>query len=318
MLFLYPINHERENLIFCFYINKFKKSVIIGNIIIVLEVFEILKKFTPLLLINILIFGFLLTINPFNNIIFSYARPFNSSAEKIPVLCYHHVYDGNIKKSVFKNSETVVPFSLFEKHMKYLHKNNFYTASLDELSDFMEGKIDLPPKTVVLTFDDGYRSARELIYPILKKYNFNGSVFAIGKYSEEASNDIHRFQNFQYLSFEDMDNISDVFTFENHTFDMHRLDINAIPLLVVSTPDEVKEDLLKLQTKLDSQYLAYPFGAYDNATIKVLAETGHRLAFTVNEGYVGISTFKYEVPRFGIFSYTNMWDFKKIVNLKVK
>ena len=280
-------------------------------------VFNILKRFILFTIITVLLLGFIVTVNPFHNNFLTYGLPLNNGAqEKIPVLCYHHVYDGNIKKSVFKDSNTVLPLSLFEKHMKYLHNNNFYTATLDELADFMEGKIDLPKKTVVLTFDDGYRSAKGLIYPVLKKYNFQGSVFIIGKYSEEASNNIHRFENFQYLSYEDMQEISDVFTFENHTFDMHRLDINKMPSLIVSTPKEVETDLLTLQSKLDCKYFAYPYGAYDNTALTVLQETGHKLAFTVNEGYVEMSTPKYEIPRFGMFSYTNVLEFRKIVNLK--
>ena len=277
---------------------------------------KIFKKLILLFLVIVLVLGFIQTINPFNNNFLTYGLPYNGAKEKIPVLCYHHVYDGNIKNSVFKNNETVVPLSLFEKHMKYLYKHNFYTATLDELADFMEGKIELPPKTVVLTFDDGYNSTKELIYPVLKKYNFQGSIFVIGKYSEEASNGLHRFANFQYLSYEDMKVISDVFTFENHSFDMHRLDINKIPLLVSSPPEEAKADLQYLQNILASQYLAYPYGAYDDTTLDLLKEMGFRLAFTVNEGYVDETTLEYEVPRFGIFSYTDMWDFKKIVNLK--
>lgn len=200
--------------------------------------------------------------------------------------------------------------------MKYLDDHDFHTATLDELADFMEGTITLPRKTVVLTFDDGYSSVKELIYPILKEYNFQAAVFVIGKYSEEASNDVHRFKNFQYLSFEDMEEISDVFTFENHTFDMHRLDTNKIPLLVSSSPEEVRLDLLQLQNQLDAKYFSYPYGAYDDTTLDLLKEIGFNLAFTVDEGYVEKSTPKYEIPRFGMFSYTNMLEFRKIVNLK--
>ena len=110
-------------------------------------VFNILKRFILFTIITVLLLGFIVTVNPFHNNFLTYGLPLNNGAqEKIPVLCYHHVYDGNIKKSVFKDSNTVLPLSLFEKHMKYLHNNNFYTATLDELADFMEGKIDLPKR----------------------------------------------------------------------------------------------------------------------------------------------------------------------------
>ncbi len=60
------------------------------------------------------------------------------------------------------------------------------------------------------------------------------------------------------------------------------------------------EDLVKNKELLNAKYFAYPYGRYDENTIKYLKETGHEMAFTISQGYVTKDLNRYELPRFPI------------------
>ena len=78
------------------------------------------------------------------------------------VLLYHHV--------VPKDADTssIISLSDFESQMEYLYKHGYYTASLKELEEFLYDEKELPEKTVIITFDDGYESNYIYAYPVLK------------------------------------------------------------------------------------------------------------------------------------------------------
>lgn len=69
------------------------------------------------------------------------------------------------------------PVSTFESHLRTLRRANFRTISLHRLYGYMaEGK-EIPSRSVVLTFDDGYLDNWVYVYPLLAKYGFRGTIF---------------------------------------------------------------------------------------------------------------------------------------------
>jgi hypothetical protein len=87
----------------------------------------------------------------------------------IPVLVYHHVNNTGLE---FSPAD-------FDKQMKFLADNGYSTVFLDDLVAFIAGEADLPPKTVAITFDDGYLDNWVYAYPILKKYGHKATIFVI-------------------------------------------------------------------------------------------------------------------------------------------
>ena len=58
-------------------------------------------------------------------------------------------------------------------------ENGYTVISIRDLDDADKGKIELPEKPIIITFDDGYYSNYEYIYTILQKYNVKASVFVV-------------------------------------------------------------------------------------------------------------------------------------------
>lgn len=92
---------------------------------------------------------------------------------KVPILMYHGVSDNQ----QWLWGHLSCPVSIFEDQVRALASRGFATISLQELYDHVKYGSALPPKPVVLTFDDGYLDNWVYAFPILKRYGFKGTVF---------------------------------------------------------------------------------------------------------------------------------------------
>ena len=103
----------------------------------------------------------------------------------IRTFTYHAVYKEGEK---CKNAIICHPYSQFDSHMKYLSENNYLTLTMEELEMFLDGKIRVPKKTIVITLDDGRRLNNSV--PIVEKYGIYSTFFVItSKYSIEKYKD---------------------------------------------------------------------------------------------------------------------------------
>ncbi|VAX11613.1 hypothetical protein MNBD_GAMMA26-13 [hydrothermal vent metagenome] len=91
----------------------------------------------------------------------------------IPIIYYHSIADNS------SNHWAHLSLSLksFECQLKYLKRNGFKTMHISELVDYVSQGRSIPAKHVALTFDDGFLDNWVFAYPLLKKYDFTGSMF---------------------------------------------------------------------------------------------------------------------------------------------
>lgn len=83
-----------------------------------------------------------------------------SVAQTVPVLIYHRIID------VQPPSPTAISESVFKQHLDMIQQEGWTTVTIRQLSSWMSGGPALPPKAIVLTFDDGFKehlwAAKEL------------------------------------------------------------------------------------------------------------------------------------------------------------
>ncbi len=90
----------------------------------------------------------------------------------MPVLLYHRLVQTT-------NGSGVAPAD-FAAEMQRLHDLGFQAISLDQYVRFIRGEpVDLPPRPILITFDDGFLSSFEVADPILARYGWNATIFAI-------------------------------------------------------------------------------------------------------------------------------------------
>ena len=235
-------------------------------------------------------------------------------AEHIPVLLYHHIAtEDEIETFGWQNNGSIVSLTNFREQMGYLKQHNYHTATLNELELFIDGKLDLPKNTVVITFDDGYLSNVSYAYPVMREYGFKGSIFMVGETSERDESNLSP-EELPHIPANEIYKYEDVFEFGCHTYGLHNKNAEGIPLLESLSKEEIIEDLTKNNELFNTSYMAYPYGSYNLNTIVYLQELGYTMAFTVDHGYVSKDSSKYELPRIVVSPKTTLETFKTYVN----
>ena len=217
-----------------------------------------------------------------------------SIRKNIRTFTYHAVYKEGEK---CKNKAICHPYSQFDSHMKYLSENNYLTLTMEELEMFLDKKINIPTKTVVITLDDGNLAKNAI--EILEKYKLYATYFIItGRY------DSYKLKT-TYVDF------------ESHTDNLHNN--YKCPggeqggQLLCEDKDKVLADLKLSQEKLGgSKYLAYPFFDWNQRAFTLLKESGFKLAFIgqwTTEGYSDFNTNRLMLRRKTIFANDSLNTF---------
>ncbi|MDR3225971.1 MAG: polysaccharide deacetylase family protein [Clostridiales Family XIII bacterium] len=210
------------------------------------------------------------------------------SVHGLPVLMYHWFYDldaGDAKPTSLLNNW--MEAAQFEEEIAGLKEADYYFPTWEEVYAFVEGEIDLPAKSIVITIDDGKKSFYEYAVPIFEKYDVKGTGFIIAhKLTEKKVS--------KYSS----DNVS----LQSHTWDMH--DGYGGKGLIQTLPfDEAVADLTSASAILGaSDALAYPFGYYDDEAVDVCEAAGIKMAFGTSGGNVYPGMDSLRLPRVRISS----------------
>jgi len=247
----------------------------------------------------------------------------DNKASQISVLTYHRiVQDDNIRKEHYidgKINQMIVTKEAFSKQMAYLKENDFVTLTLNELYLFLTGELEIPKKSIVLTFDDGYKDNFLEAYPLLKEHGFLSVNFLI---TAEITKRVHRFtpKHVQYFSTKEITKACDVFELQSHTYSYHKRQKNeageTIAYLNSKSKKEVREDIQKSIDNLNGENFAfaYPYGEYSPSTIDILNELGFKMAFTTENKAASKKIHLYEIPRYNILADTDFEQFKRYVN----
>ncbi len=203
------------------------------------------------------------------------------STKGIPVLIYHKI-TSDLSQEL---SQTVISLSKFQEQMKYLYDEGYTTLSMDELVDFMCGKITFE-KAVVLTFDDGWLSVKDIL-PMLNQYHFKATFFVITGKGIGG----------EHLDWDDIIEISQNPNFQIGAHTMtHPSDgsNNLITWLRGTTPGknindvlfeiEKSKKILEERLHQEIKYLAWPAGWYNEELIQIAQKVGYKALLTVDHG----------------------------------
>ena len=202
---------------------------------------------------------------------------------KISVLCYHNVGSKEENDKYPDNHLWTISVENFEEEMKYLHDNNYKTLTMDEFYKWKKGEIKVPFKSVLVTFDDGLLSNYHYAFPILKKYNINGTIFVIGKNIDNSKSELNEWDGdiMTYMSKEILDACKEEYPnieIYSHTYALHEKDA------INQSIEKINDDFETFNKNIiPSEYLAYPFGDYNDNIKQVLKDKKYKLAFTFRD-----------------------------------
>jgi len=99
-------------------------------------------------------------------------------ASAVPIVAYHSVAD----RHDHLVAHLSLPVAAFERQLRFLSRRGFQTVTLHEVHDFLRTGAPLPPRSVALTFDDGYLDNWVHAFPLLKKYGMKATVFVVNEF----------------------------------------------------------------------------------------------------------------------------------------
>lgn len=221
------------------------------------------------------------------------AQPISEIAAgpKILVLNYHQVDN--------RNSYLAVSINDFDAQMAYLVDNGYIAITPDALLSALEGELELPPKPMLITFDDGYTDNYENAFPILQKYGLRATIFIIPAFVGREG----------YMTWDQLKEMEENgITMQSHT--LNHIALEELP------DDGLRTELLNSKRLLEEKlghavdFVAYPTGTYNLHIAAIAKEVGYKGAFTIKYGNVDLGSNLFALERVPIFhTPTTMKDF---------
>ncbi len=205
----------------------------------------------------------------------------------VPILMYHYLSSPPSDANAIRLDLSVRP-EQFETHLAYLRQAGYETISMKQLAFALSGLTDLPPKPIILTFDDGYRDNYEYAFPTLRKYGYSATFFIFTQPIDT--------QNINYISWDmviEMDRAG--MEFGSHSYSHPDMSGRGIDFLVFETL--ASKEAIEERTGEPVRFFAYPSGQYDNLTSDVIKSANFWGAVTTQWGATQSYDDRFEMTR---------------------
>ena len=199
-----------------------------------------------------------------------------SGYQVVPILCYHRFESGCTSPMCITPTD-------FERQMQYLKESAYRVISFRELMEFVEYRRALPKRSVVITIDDGYRSAYEQAYPILKKYGFSATLFIYTEFVGVSRQAItwDQLREMKANGFE----IGSHSVRHSDLTEPEEQEDQREYLERVKREIRLSKEIIDRELEQDTLVFAFPYGRHDKRAVALVREAGYQLAVTVERGF---------------------------------
>lgn len=191
----------------------------------------------------------------------------------LPICMFHYVYDENDPpEDLYQRFGNYIECHDLEEELRWLKSENYYFPTWTEVRDYVDGKLLLPEKSIVLCFDDGAKSFLKVGIPVLEKCQVPATCFMIttGKGARKVR-----------------DYPSEYVSYQSHSDNMHRPGgtIGHGGIFTALSEDEALADLKASIEKCGSgDAFAYPYGDYTQQCRDAVEKAGFLCAVTTEGG----------------------------------
>lgn len=220
---------------------------------------------------------------------------------RVPILVYHSVQPASEARGIRAPDLTMRP-EVFAAQMKYLKDRGIPVVSLASLVDALEGKRTLPPRAVVLTFDDGRVNQYERAFPILKQHGFTATFFPFTHAMD---------RNRRYFTWAQLKEMQAAgMTIGSHTSLHVRVDRMKDSAQMRAEVSGTRQVLIERLGAGAGQLFAYPFGALAPAGDSAVRAAGYR----AGRAYTG-GPWNSLATRWRLRSFPATEDMKRFVSI---
>ena len=222
----------------------------------------------------------------------------------LPIIMYHQVRND-------KAGDMIISKGKLEEELAYLKRNGYVSVSPEEWLAYCDGKLALPEKIVMLTFDDGWKSQFENALPLLNKYGFKGVFYVYPDFVGGSA----------AMNWDMIKKLAKA----GHTVGCHSM---THPKLAPAEQYESKRDYKKRlkeeifasadkiseKTGIDALDFCFPYGYYSQEVIDMLEDAGYRSAMTVNAGKNDAGSDPFTLSRYQVNQSTALSTFVSWLN----
>ena len=216
-------------------------------------------------------------------------------ASGVPVTVYHFIYlegDNTCGEAICHSEKQI------REHFTYLNENKFFTINTTELRLYLEGKLRLPEKSILITIDDGARAWN--FVPLLEEFKINATLFLISSWYEKE-----RFAS-EYMEI------------ASHTHNLHTPRVcpggQGSPLKCLDREKLVGDLKQSRDTLNGTEAFCFPFYEFNDYGISTLKEAGFKMAFIGGYRKATRGVDLYKIPRLPLTGYTTIEQYAKYIN----
>ena len=182
----------------------------------------------------------------------------------IPIYTYHQIVE-NADDIEIDYMQTTC--NNFKKQINGLLKIGYTPITYQDLLDYKNSEKPISKKSCIITFDDGYKSVYEYVYPFIKEKNIPITLFVVNNLVGTEG-----YMTWNQINEMDKDNLVSVYS---HGLNHSEYDKLGTEILL----EETNKSYLDLKEKLGDEDLlkvfAYPCGFYLEEEIEALANEGY-------------------------------------------
>lgn len=177
----------------------------------------------------------------------------------VPILLYHYISPPPPDANQIRKELSVSP-QQFEEHLQYFKSQGYTTITLKQLVYYLTIGKPLPPKPLIITFDDGYRDHYTDAFPLLRKYGFVATFFVITDFIDEKRPG--------YLSWEQVEEMAragmEIGAHGRNHESLKGRDLDYLVWQILGSRQTLEAH------GIEPRFFSYPFGFYDDEVVKVL------------------------------------------------
>ena len=222
---------------------------------------------------------------------------------RVPILMYHYVSPLPPDADVFRVDLTVEP-EIFRQHINYLRDAGYETISLYDLDQALRYGTPLPPRPVILTFDDGHVDHYDYVYPTLKEVGYTATFFVITGKSDHNEVAHLDWEQVREMAHGGMD-------MQSHSKSHRSMSGRDRDYLIYEIVGSVES--LEAHTAQPVHMFCYPAGQYDGHTLEVLRQLPILRAVTTQPGTLHTTDNNLEVPRLRVTGNLHVGGLKQLL-----
>jgi peptidoglycan/xylan/chitin deacetylase (PgdA/CDA1 family) len=189
----------------------------------------------------------------------------------IPILMYHYVRNVDPTRDRIGYGLSVSP-AKFAAQMDWLYREGYTTLRMETVARCLSGLQTCPPRSVALTFDDGYEDAYRNALPVLQHYNFVATFYIVTDFVGYTG----------YMNWEQLRAMRDagmeIGAHSNTHLDLTSLDPFRATEEIAGSGQRLAREL---QTPITS--FCYPGGQFNLAVKELVRQAGYATAVTTQQ-----------------------------------